>query len=190
MWMFPGQLGPGRRCIVQSTLEETEVTNLGPAPRTEPDAKRGEEINELLRIKGQRRMGDAKVPCPSCGVVVDMTINRCPFCESDIAAETALARETTRRIRELSGDLDLEHITRMRETPKPRGFFARLKCLFQGDPAPEPIDTFKSDPLAKRLLCNLAPGDAIRVIGEDGSWLQVKTPTSEIGWVYSTFKKK
>ena len=190
MWMFPGQLEPGRRCIVQSTLEKTEVTNIEPARRTEPDANRGEEINELLRIKGQRRMGDTKVPCPSCGVVVEMTINRCPFCESDIAAETALARETTRRLRELSGNLDLEHATRMRETPKPRGFFARLKCLFQGDPVPEPIDTFKSDPMLKRLLCNLAPGDAIRVIGEDGSWLQVKTPTSEIGWVYSTFKKK
>jgi hypothetical protein len=119
-----------------------------------------------------------------------MTINRCPFCESDIAAETALARETTRRLRELSGQLDLEHATRTRETPKPRGFFERLKCLFEGDPAPEPINTLASDPMAKRLLCNLAPGDAIRVIGEDGSWLQVKTPTSEIGWVYSTFKKK
>ena len=62
--------------------------------------------------------------------------------------------------------------------------------MFQGDPAPEPIETFKSDPTATRLLHNLAPGDAIRVIGEDGAWLQVKTPTSEIGWVYSTFKKK
>jgi hypothetical protein len=184
---------------VPSTLDETEVTNLeparvaNPAPSshaTEADAARGSEINELLRIKQSRRMTDTKVPCPSCGVVVEMTINRCPFCESDIAAETALARETTRRLRELTGALDLEHATRMRVTPKPRGFFARLKCLFQGDPAPEPINTFASDPTATRLLGHLAPGDAIRVIGEDGTWLQVKTPTSEIGWVYSTFKRK
>jgi len=183
---------------VPSILDETEVTNLEPAraigvtssPTPDADAPRGEEINELLRIKNSRRMTDTKVPCPSCGVVVEMTINRCPFCESDIAAETALARETMRRLRELSGALDLEHATRIRETPKPRGFFARLKCLFQGDPAPEPIDTLRSDPTATRLLGNLAAGDAIRVIGEDGAWLQVKTPTSEIGWVYSTFKRK
>lgn len=182
-----------------SILEETEVTNLEasrpanpatPSPSTDMDAARGDEVNELLRIKQSRRMTETKVPCPSCGVVVEMTINRCPFCESDIAAETALARETTRRLRELTGALDLEHATRLRETPKPRGFFARLKCLFTGDPAPEPINTFASDPTATRLLKNLAPGDAIRVIGEDGAWLQVKTPTSEIGWVYSTFKKK
>jgi hypothetical protein len=177
---------------VQSTLDETEVSNLEPrtAVRANPDAKHGAEIDELLRIKQSRRFTDTKVPCPSCGVVVEQTINRCPFCESDIAAETALARETMRRLRELSGNLDLEHATRLRETPKPRGFFARLKCLFTGDPAPEPINTFKSDPTATRLLGHLAPGDAIRVIGEDGVWLQVKTPTSEIGWVYSTFKKK
>jgi hypothetical protein len=177
---------------VPSILEETEVTNLETGRRSNAgaDASRGEELNELLRIKGEHRIGDTKLPCPSCGVAVENTINRCPFCESDIAAETALARETTRRLRELSGELDLEHATRVREAPKPRGFFARLKCLFEGDPTPEPIDTFKSDPMAKRLLGNLAPGDAIRVIGEDGAWLQVKTPTSEIGWVYSTFKQK
>jgi hypothetical protein len=184
---------------VPSILDETEVTNLEPsltsnaAPSshdTDADAARGSEINELLRIKQSRRMTDTKVPCPSCGVVVENKINRCPFCESDISAETALARETTRRLRELTGSLDLEHATRTRVTPKPRGFFARLKCLFQGDPAPEPINTLASDPTATRLLGHLAPGDAIRVIGEDGAWLQVKTPTSEIGWVYSTFKRK
>ena len=177
---------------MQSTLDETEVSNLEPVAtlRANPDTQRGAEIDELLRIKQNRRISDTKVPCPSCGVVVEHALNRCPFCESDIAAETALARETMRRLRELNGDLDLEHATRLRETPKPRGFFARLKCLFAGDPAPEPIATFKSDPTATRLLVHLAPGDAIRVIGEDGAWLQVKTPTSEIGWVYSTFKKK
>lgn len=151
---------------------------------------RGAEIDELMRIKRNRRIGTDRVPCPSCGVVVEMTINRCPFCESDIAAETALARETTRRLRELSGELDAEHASRTREAPKRRGFFARLKCLFEGDPEPEAINTFKIDPSARRLLNNLAPGDAIRVIAEDGQWLQVKTPGSEIGWVYSTLRTK
>jgi len=175
---------------VPTIQEETEVTNLDSSRGNASLDARSDEVNELLRLKKSRRMGETKIPCPSCGVVVEMTINRCPFCESDIAAEAALARETTRRLRELSGALNLEHATRTRETPKPRGFFERLKCLFQGDPAPESVDTFKTDPFAKRLLGSLAPGDAIRVIGEDGPWLQVKTPTSEIGWVYSTFKKQ
>ena len=39
-------------------------------------------------------------------------------------------------------------------------------------------------------LGNLAAGDSIRVLAEDGAWLQVKTPSSEIGWVYSTIKKR
>lgn len=149
-----------------------------------------EEIEELLRIKQTRRIEDSRLPCPACGVVVNHTLNRCPFCESDIAGATALARETMRRLKELSGALDAEHAARTRETPKPRGFFERLKCLFEGDPAPEPVNTFRADPNLKRVLGNLAPGDAIRVIGEDGPWLQVKTPGSEIGWVYSTFKKR
>lgn len=151
---------------------------------------RNTEIDELLQIKQARRIGENQVPCPACGVAVNHTLNRCPFCESDITAATALARETMRRLRELTGALDAEHASRLRETPKPRGFFARLKCLFEGDPAPEPVNTFKGDPNAKRVLGNLAPGDAIRVIAEDGPWLQVKTPSSEIAWVYSTFKKQ
>ncbi|HEX6790066.1 MAG TPA: SH3 domain-containing protein [Candidatus Krumholzibacteria bacterium] len=173
---------------METIVEEiTQLVTKSAASGETPN--RNEEIEELLRIKQARRIEDGRVPCPSCGVTVDQTLNRCPFCESDIAAATALARETMRRLKELSGSIDAEHASRTRETPKPRGFFERLKCLFQGDPAPVPVNTFKADPNAARVLGNLAPGDAIRVIGEDGPWLQVKTPSSEIAWVYSTFKK-
>jgi len=170
---------------------ETLVQDVEQAPAAVPssDTPQGSEINELLRIKRAHRIEDGRLPCPSCGVVVENTLNRCPFCESDITAEAALARETTRRLRELSGKLDNEHDTRTKETPKPRGFFARLKAVFAGDPPVEPVNTFKADPTAKRLLGSLAPGDAIRIVGEDGPWLQVRTPSSEIGWVYSTLKK-
>lgn len=149
-----------------------------------------DEIDELLRIKRSHRIDEGKVPCPACGVTVDTSINRCPFCESDIAAETALARETNRRLRELSGAIDTEHATRTRAMPKRRGFFQRLACLFQGDPEPQTDDILKSDPTVTRILGNLSPGDAVRVVAQDGPWLQVKTPSSETGWVYSTFKKK
>lgn len=145
------------------------------------------EIDELLRIKRSRRFDANKVPCPSCTVPVDMTINRCPFCESDIAAETALARETMRRLRELQGELDAEHAARTAEKPGPRGFFQRLKYLFEGDP--EPVEEPKVDPHARRLLSHLAEGDSLKVIDADGPWLKVKTMGSEIGWVYSTVRK-
>jgi hypothetical protein len=153
---------------------------------------RREEIDELLRIKKSCRIDAGRVPCPSCGVVVEMTINRCPFCESDIAASTALARETTRRLRELSGELDAEHANRTRpeDEPAQRGFFARLKYLFEGDPEPDLTDVPRIDPHAKRLLGLLSPGDSLKVLEEDGPWLQVKTMAGEIGWVYSTVRKR
>ena len=170
------------------TLVE-DVKEQAPAPGRQDETPRGDEINELLRIKQAHRIEENRVPCPSCGVVVENTLNHCPFCESDITAEAALARETIRRLRELSGKLDGEHNARTKDAPKPRGFFARLKAVFAGDPPPEPVNTFKADPTAKRLLGSLAPGDAIRIVGEDGAWLQVRTPSSETGWVYSTLKK-
>ena len=78
-----------------SILEETEVMNLEPGRGLNPnaDTKRGAEIDELLRVKSQRRIGDSKLPCPSCGVAVEMTINRCPFCESDTQKLMTLAIE-------------------------------------------------------------------------------------------------
>ncbi|HEU4365800.1 MAG TPA: SH3 domain-containing protein [Candidatus Krumholzibacteria bacterium] len=153
---------------------------------THPD--RHDEIDELMRIKRTRRIEAGRVPCPSCTVPVEMTINRCPFCDSDIAAETALARETTRRLRELSGEFDAEHAARPEEEgPQRRGFFQRLKYLFEGDP--EPVAPPTIDPHAKRLLSNVSPGDTLKVLDEDGPWLKVKTAGGDIGWVYSTVRK-
>ena len=176
---------------VQSPAKTADAAGAPPAQNSEAAAEataRGKEIDELLRIKQSRRIEGTRVPCPCCGVVVEMALNRCPFCESDIAAETALARETTRRLRELSGELDAEHVARPEDDePVRRGFFQRLKYLFEGDP--EPLPEAKVDPHAKRLLGNLSPGDTLKVLEEDGPWLKVKTMGSEIGWVYSTVRK-
>ncbi len=171
-----------------TTLLEEKTTQ--PAKTTDPKtADRREEIDELLRIKKAHKFDGNRVPCPCCAVVVETNLNRCPFCESDIAAETALARETTRRLRELSGELDAENARRVRaeEAPKTRGFFARLKYLFEGDRAEEAP---KIDSFAPRLLGNLAPGDAFKVLEEDGAWVKVKTQSGEVGWVYSTVRKR
>jgi hypothetical protein len=169
---------------------ETTKNETAPAPAAgDNDPDRRDEIHELLRIKKMHKIDGRTVPCPSCTVPVEITINQCPFCESDIAAETALARETTRRLRELSGELDREHHQRPGdEEPKPRGFFDRLKYLFEGDPKPDP-NANKIDPYAKRLLSNISPGDSVKVLDEDGPWLKVKTMAGEIGWVYSTVRK-
>jgi len=169
--------------------EETSAPAKVSAP-AQGDPRRA-EIDELLRIKQSRKFDAKQVPCPCCGVVVDMTLNRCPFCESDIAPETALARETTRRLRELTGELDAEHAKRIRtdDEPQRRGFFARLKYLFEGDPEPDPNST-KVDPYAKRVLSNLAPGDSFKILAEDGPWIQVKSQGGDIGWVYSTVRER
>lgn len=148
---------------------------------------RNAEIDELLRIKLSRRIDGTRVPCPSCNIVIENTLNQCPFCESDVTAATALARETTRRLRELSGELDAEHASRTKEKPKRRSFFERLKYLFEGDP--EPVESPRMDPNAKRLLSSLAAGDTLKVIEEDGPWVMVKTMSSVTGWVYSTVRK-
>ncbi len=174
------------------TLVQDEVKS--PVATTEDTiariSDRNSEIDELLKIKQSRKINAGKVPCPCCTVVVEISINRCPFCDSDIAAETALARETTRRLRELSGELDTEHGARTRDDkPERRGFFARLKYLFDGDPEPEPEPTVTIDPHAKRLLGLLSPGDSLKVLEEDGPWLKVKTLAGDIGWVYSTVRK-
>jgi hypothetical protein len=174
---------------MKTLVEEKPQTSTADTKATPHARDRREEIDELLQIKARHKIEPNRVPCPSCGVVVESTINRCPFCDSDIAAETALARETTRRLRELSGELDRENAARNQdEEPQRRGFFARLKYLFEGDPEPS-LDAPKVDPHAKRLLSHLAPGDSLKVIAEDGAWVQVKTMGGDIGWVFSTLRK-
>ena len=156
------------------------------APAHEPDPRR-EEIDELLRIKRRYKIEGTRVPCPACAMVVENTANRCPFCDSDIAAGTALARETTRRLRELQGEIDAEHTVRTAEPPKRRGFLERLQYLFEGDPAP--VKPPAIDPHAPRLLKLITVGDSLKVLDEDGPWLKVKTMAGAIGWVYSTVRK-
>jgi len=175
---------------VETLVKEEIKPSVEDVARTTQGPDRREEIDELLRIKKSHRIDAGQVPCPSCTVVVDITINRCPFCESDIAPETALARETTRRLRELTGDLDAEHAARSdEEEPVRRGFFDRLKYLFEGDPDPDPFAATKVDPHAKRLLNVVSPGDSLKVLEEDGPWLKIKTAGGAIGWVYSTVRK-
>jgi hypothetical protein len=176
---------------MMETLVKDEIQAPATKPVPKPSDDRAAEIDELLRIKQSRKFEAGRVACPSCGVVVEMTINRCPFCDSDIAPETALARETTRRLRELTGELDSENARRRDddEAPKRRGFFERLKYLFEGDPVEDP-NAFKVDPHAKRLLSNLAPGDSFKILEEDGAWVKVKTQAGDIGWVYSTVRKR
>jgi hypothetical protein len=172
---------------VETIVKEEVKSPAAPAEPVASTPDRRDEIDELLRIKQAHRINAGQVPCPCCAVVVDMAINRCPFCESDIAPETALARETTRRLRELSGELDHEDVERTKEEPEPRGFFERLKYLFEGDPEPAPAPVV--DPHAKRLLGIVSPGDVLKVLEEDGPWLKIKTAAGAIGWVYSTVRK-
>jgi hypothetical protein len=174
--------------VMEETRSPVQTTDPAPVPSHSHAPDRREEIDELLRIKRRYKISGDRVPCPACAMVVENTLNRCPFCDSDIAPGTALARETTRRLRELSGELDAEHGARLRaENPVRRTFMERLKCVFQGDP--EPVAPPKADPHARRLLHIVTIGDTLRVVDEDGAWLKVKTQAGQTGWVYSTVRE-
>lgn len=171
--------------------EQTPAPVQAAEPARNPAPERGndrrEEIDELLRIKRRYKFEGERVCCPACSMVIENTLNRCPFCDSDVAPASALARETIRRLRELSGELDAEHGARLRaENPVRRGFMERLRYLFEGDP--EPVAPPKPDPHARRLLHIVTIGDTLRVVDEDGAWLKVKTQAGDTGWVYSTVR--
>ncbi|HET6348753.1 MAG TPA: hypothetical protein VFH88_06675 [Candidatus Krumholzibacteria bacterium] len=168
------------------TLLEEKTETLQDTSRDD-DLPRSEEISELLRIKHQHHIEEYQVPCPACGVAVSTRINQCPFCESDITAETALARETNRRLKELSGELDTQHAARTTEKPRPRNFFQRLAAVFTGDPVPT---TPVIEPFAVRHPQNAMPGDTLKILGQDGMWLQVKNQAGDIGWLFCTIRKR
>ena len=103
-------------------LLETKSENT-PQPKT-PDVvpahatpDQASEIDRLLRVKRGRGFEGDKLPCPGCNIMIENTLDACPFCESDIEAQTALSRETMRRLNELSRSLDAEHAERTKEKP-------------------------------------------------------------------------
>jgi hypothetical protein len=169
----------------------TEIENEAPAVVEETDehAALRAEIDSLVELTKKKVNRDDLTPCPACTILVHIKTNQCPHCESNIAANNALLRESLRRIDEIRAELDGRHgklvEKRREETVKPdkRGRFRRF---FSGSQAGEGADAVARPEDGPRILDNVAEGDQLRVLERDEPWYKVKTRDGRTGWVYST----
>jgi len=147
------------------------------------------ELESFLEITKHRIRPHGETPCPACSLLVHMDLNVCPHCESFIAANNALMRESVRRLGEIQAQLNGEHIahskSRKRADEGP-SFGERMKRFFSGPKEDDAPSASPVDPTAPRLLRNTAEGDQLKVIEYDGPWFKVKTRDGQTGWVYST----
>jgi len=150
-----------------------------------------EEIERLVELTRYRIDRDEQTPCPSCNIPVDLQNNRCPHCESDIAAHNALVRESARRLGEIEGELDGQsrrRADRDRKATAGRSLGERIKRLFSGSGSGEEREPniAGSYATAPRILGEVSPGDQLTVLDSDGPWFKVKTRQGKTGWVFST----
>jgi len=154
------------------------------------------ELERLLDFKKEHVRDKDLTPCPACAIPVRFDADRCPHCESNIAAHNALVRESLRRLDEITFEIDREH-DRISDTPQdePRPSLGRrLKNFFSGPQAadtpdsPEPPQPDRALWAVEypRTLDNIWEGEPLKVLECHGPWLRVKTRDGRKGWVYST----
>ena len=170
---------------------KTDVQNETQAPADRPDdtvslRKEAASLVELTKNKVNR---DNLTPCPSCTILVHINENHCPHCNSNIAAENALMRESLRRLAEIQAQLDgqhEDHVKRRADQSKKPSFGRRVKHFFSGEEPPAETKPPVSAPGGPRILENLAAGDQLKVLENCDPWYKVKTRDGKTGWVYST----
>ncbi len=153
-----------------------------------------EEIERLVELTRHKIDRDEQTPCPSCNILVDLQDNRCPHCESDIAAHNALVRESTRRLSEIEEELDEQNRKRAdRDGEATAGISLgeRIKRFFSGSGSEEERErnSVGSYTTAPRIFSEVSPGDQVTVLDSDGPWFKVKTRQGKTGWVFSTLVK-
>lgn len=148
------------------------------------------ELESLLAITSNKISRGDLTPCPACTILVDIKANDCPHCNSYIAPNNALMRESLRRINEIRAELDGEHaevVERHRGASAPQGFWERFRHFFSGsEPVQEPPKSSIPQPDGPRILDSVSPGDALKVIEYDHPWYKIKTRDGRTGWIYST----
>lgn len=173
---------------------ETDVQNETPVEIEEHDelAPMREEIESLVELIKDKVNEDNLTPCPGCNILVEISANRCPHCDSNIAANNALVRESIRRLDEIRGELDGQHDVQVEsargEDRKP-GFGERLKRIFSGPPEVEPQEEEAASKPAEnepRLFDTIAVGDTVKILEAVDPWYKIKTRDGKTGWVYST----
>ena len=178
---------------------ETDVQTETPVENGETDelTPMREEIESLVELIKDKVDGDNLTPCPGCTILVDIKLNRCPHCDSNIAANNALMRESTRRLDEIKGELDGQHevfVESRRDPSEKRSFGERFKRFFSGSPREEDLEEtapqeFRMEPESPRIFDTIAVGDPVKVLEAADPWYKVKTRDGKTGWVYSTILK-
>ena len=168
--------------------DETEIAT----ELLEEETDQAEELAILIEATAHKVDRDRQTPCSACGLPVKVKENQCPHCDSNIAPNNALMRESLRRIDEIRAAIDgtvSAQIDKHRSPELRRGIWARIKMAFSSSPpAYDPVST-RFVPAGPRLLDTVSPTDTLTVLDCDGPWLKVKRRDGEVGWIYSTFSE-
>jgi len=162
-------------------LENTEIKEEAPAI-AEPVETREQleaQLEGLLRFRQEKIPAEGITLCPACMTHVQVSANECPNCDSNIAANNALVRESLRRLEEIEARLNGEHSRQHRKS----SFWGRLKAVFS-PPEEEAAGAAATD-AGPRFLDGVKEGDSIVVLEHLGPWCKVKTPDNRKGWIYS-----
>jgi hypothetical protein len=147
------------------------------------------EVASLLEITKDRIKKDNLTPCPACNVLVHVKLNKCPHCDSYIAPNNALMRESLRRLGEIRARLDGEHRDlrerKARQAAK-SSIGERFRRLFLSNREDEAAAHGAPDPTGPRLLDRTFEGGQLKVLECHGPWYRVSTRDGKIGWVFST----
>lgn len=172
---------------------ETDVRDDVPVETEEQDelAPMREEIESLVELIKDKVSSDNLTPCPGCNILVDINANLCPHCESNIAANNALMRESIRRLDEIRLELDDQHdiqIETRRETESKIGLGERIRRIFSGPREEELVEepVAESRPDGPRLFDTVNIGDPVKILETADPWYKIKTRDGKTGWVYST----
>ena len=63
------------------------------------------EAERLRAFKNAKLKKNNQTPCPACATLVHIDENLCPHCNTDIAANNALVRESVRRLKDINSQL-------------------------------------------------------------------------------------
>jgi hypothetical protein len=162
-------------------LENTEIKEDATATPEPVDTREHLEaqLDELLRFRQEKIPSEGITLCPACMTHVEVSANVCPNCDSNIAANNALVRESLRRLEEIEARLDGEHTRQHRRS----SFWGRLKAVFS--PPDEEAAGAAATDSGPRFLDGVDKGDSIVVLERLGPWCRVKTPDNRTGWIYS-----
>ena len=137
------------------------------------------ELETLLRFRQEKMRSEDITFCPACMTHVNVSANECPNCNSNIAPNNALVRESLRRLDEIESRLNGEHSRYHRKN----SFWSRLKAVFS--PPQNEAAGVAATEAGPRFLDGVKEGESLVVLERLGPWCRVKTPDQQTGWVYS-----